>query len=106
MDGHALKDAGQARSLWPCTDLTRADFTAIIEAIPTGQTFTVNTIRPALDAAEIPDRMRGGLMNAVCREGLCQPLKHLIEGVLVPVVVPSTGPSAHAASVRVYRKIS
>jgi len=107
VNGQQLKAEGQARSLWPCTDTTRGDFLAIVEAIPVGQFVSINTTRDQLDAACIPDKMRGALWGAAIAEGLLEPLTHYIDAEMgtVPVLVPSTGPSAHRSHVRLYQRI-
>lgn len=96
---------GQHRSLWPISRQCRVDFLRVVADIPEGALFTVNTIRAELDAAQIPDKARGGLMAGAMKAGLCAQAVELIDG-FGPVVlhVPSTGPSANASGVKVYRR--
>ena len=95
----ALRDAGQARSLFDL-DVSHTDaFMAIILAIPAGQQVHVNGLRDALDEIGIPAKVRGGLFSQAVRAGLLAPVLTL-EGYSVRV--PSSGLSAHAASVRLY----
>lgn len=81
------------------------DFMRIIADLPTGTEFTVNEIRDQLDAASIPPRARGGLFYGAGKAGLIAPVTVTVSGREVPVFVPSTGQSANAAMVRVYRRL-
>ena len=95
----ALRDAGQSRSLFDLDESHAATFLRLIEAIPLGQQVHVNGLRDALDDAGIPAKVRGGLFSQAVRAGLLAPVLTL-EGYSVRV--PSSGLSAHAASVRLY----
>jgi hypothetical protein len=97
----------QESTLLDFTEDTPAQrFMRMITELPPRTRFTVNDLRDRLDAAEVPNRLRGGLMSAAVAA-------HLIEAVTVaawnvdyPVRVPSTGLSAKRATVRVYRRVA
>lgn len=76
----------------------------VIESIPSGRRFTVNDLRDRLDAANIPASARGGLFARASRLGLIEPVRITAWGVTADVYVASTGDTAHAATVRVYRR--
>ena len=97
-DPAALREAGQMASLFAVSDTTRQDFERILRLAPVE--FSINDLRCLLDLANIPDRARGGLFAAAVKAGLIVPL--IVQGY--PARVPSTGPSAHTATVRVYRR--
>jgi hypothetical protein len=100
-----LRNEGQHRSLWPLTDQCREDFMRIVAAIPIGALWSVNSIRPELDLAQIPDKARGGLMSGAIKAGLCEEAREVIEGFGVVVLhVPSTGARTNASGVKVYRR--
>lgn len=82
-----------------------AAFTAILESIPAGRTFTVNDLRLRLDAAGIPDAKRGVLFRNACRAELIEPVRVSQWGRVTDVFVPSSGSSAHRARVRLYRRL-
>jgi hypothetical protein len=96
--GQQLKVAGQMASLFDVTDTTRQDFEAILRTVP--WEFSINDCREAMDAAGIPDSKRGGLFNAAVKAGL---IAAQFAGQY-PCTVASTGPSAHAARVKVYHR--
>ena len=94
-----LKTEGQMRSLFAVSDTTRQDFERILSCAPIE--FSSNDIRERLDLAQIPEVCRGGLFNAALKAGLIVK-KVTAEGI--PWRIPSTGTSAHAAYVQVYRR--
>jgi hypothetical protein len=85
-------------SLFAVSDTTRQDFERILTLAPIE--FSINDIREYMDWADIPEKVRGGLFSAAVKAGLIVPL--MVQGY--PARVPSTGPSAHTATVRVYRR--
>ncbi|WP_062516462.1 hypothetical protein [Demequina gelatinilytica] len=99
-----LKRAGQQASVYhlDSREAREAATEAIVTALPAGMVVSVNVIRPELDAANIPNRSRGGLMVIMCSRGHLEPIWTTFRGLDVPVTEPSTGPSAHSAPVRVY----
>lgn len=99
------RSEGQHRSLWPLTDQCRDDFMRIVQDVPVGALFHVNSIREALDAAQIPDKARGGLMSGAMKAGFCEQVVQLVPD-FGPVVwhVPSTGARTNASGVKVYRR--
>lgn len=80
-------------------------FTAIVESIPAGRTFTVNDLRARLDAAGVPDAKRGVLFTNACRALLIEPVRVSQWGRTSDVFVASSGSSAHRARVRLYRRL-
>ncbi|WP_143320096.1 hypothetical protein [Cellulomonas iranensis] len=82
-----------------------AAFTAIVESIPAGRTFTVNDLRDRLDAAAVPAEKRGVLFTNACRADLIEPVRVSQWGRITDVFVPSSGSSAHRARVRLYRRL-
>ena len=97
-DPAALREAGQMASLFAVSDTTRQDFERILTLAPIE--FSSNDIRALLDLAQIPEKVRGGMFAAAVKAGLIAPMT--IDGY--PCRVPSTGLSAHAATVRMYRR--
>lgn len=104
--------ARQTKETWQEVTLDAAvrdgdadEFMRIIEALPPGREFTVNELRDQLDAAAVSNRARGGLFYAASKTGLIEPVTVTVAGREVPVFVRSTGISAHAAMVRVYRRL-
>ncbi len=95
----------QEISLIELSEDTEAAFMTVIASVPVGRKFTVNDVRRRLDAAEVPAGQRGGLFNRAIAAGLILPVKVSAWGVDYDVRVPSTGETAHAATVRVYRRI-
>ena len=93
-----LKAEGQMRSLFAVSDTTRQDFERILRTVPFE--FSINDCREALDLAQIPEKARGGMFAAAVKAGLIAPMT--VGGY--PCRVPSTGLSAHAATVRMYRR--
>jgi len=57
-----LREAGQMRSLFAVSDTTRQDFERILRAVPFE--FSINDCRDMMDAADIPEKVRGGLFAA------------------------------------------
>lgn len=100
-----LKQEGQARSVERTYPTGQDAFFAILRTFPVGQLLSVNDLRLRLDGAEIPDSARGGLFAGAVKAGLLEP-SMLPDGLggAVPHRIPSTGTSAHKATVRVYRR--
>lgn len=97
----------QASTLLDFTEATPAQrFMRIIAELPPRTRFTVNDLRDRLDAAEVPNRKRGGLMFAAEQARLIEAVTVSAWGVDYPVRVPSTGSSAKRATVRVYRRVA
>ena len=94
-----LKAEGQMRSLFAVSDTTRQDFERILRTVPFE--FSMNDCRDLMDAADIPEKVRGGLMAGAVRAGLIVPVT--VGGYAARV--PSTGLSAHCATVRVYHRV-
>ncbi|MEN1976874.1 hypothetical protein [Cellulomonas olei] len=82
-----------------------ARFLSVVESIPPRTRFTVNDIRHRLDAADVPERLRGGLMHAAKMAGLIESVTVSAWGQDYEVRVRSTGETAHRATVRVYRRL-
>lgn len=101
MNGQELKQEGQQASLFDVTETTRRDFERILTTVP--WEFSINDCREAMDAAGIPDSKRGGLFNAAVKAGLIAAQFTGRDGQY-PCTVASTGPSAHAARVKVYHR--
>lgn len=80
-------------------------FLRVIEDIPAGQQFSVNDIRARLDALEIPNTKRGGLMQAAKKAGLIENVVRTSWGLATAVYQPSTGRSARHARVARYRRV-
>ena len=99
-DPAELKTEGQAASVATVSRQTFDDFAAILTMFPPGAQITVNHIRDFLDLADIPASARGGLFAGAVKAGLVEPV--LIGGY--PARVPSSGRSAHCATVVVYRR--
>lgn len=104
--------ARQTKQAWQEVTLEEAvrdgyaeDFMRIIADLPPGTEFTVNEVRAQLDAAGIPPRVRGGLFYGAGKAGLIAPVTVTVAGREVPVFVPSTGQTANAAMVRLYRRL-
>lgn len=100
-----LKSAGQARSAGGASVEQLDAFAAAILARPVGVEVSINDLRADLDAAGVPDSARGGLFSRAVKAGLLSPLMVPDgRGGELPVRIPSTGVSAHKATVRVYRR--
>lgn len=98
-----LKAQGQQDSLLGLLD-DGERFLGIVAAYEPGTTLSVNDLRGQLDAAGIPDSARGGLFAKAVKAGLLVKETILHAGRDIAVTVPSTGLSAHAATVQVYRR--
>jgi hypothetical protein len=85
-------------------DTPAARFLHVIESIPPRTRFTVNDIRHRLDAADVPNAARGGLISAAKAAGLIELSTISAWGRHYPERVPSTGGSAKRATVCVYRR--
>jgi hypothetical protein len=95
----------QESSLTDLTEETERAFFGVIESIPVGRRFSVNDLRHRLDAMDVPDKQRGGLFNRALAAGLIVAVTASAWGVDYPVRIPSTGSTAHNATVRVYRRV-
>jgi hypothetical protein len=73
-----------------------ADFVRIIETVPAGREVTSNLLRGKLNAADIPEKSRGGLFSQASRQGYLRPVANRYE--------PSEGETANRAPVRLYRR--
>ena len=99
----ALRREGQEQSQASLTEDQHAWFLDHVRALPAGAEISVNDLRPALDAREIPKRARGGMFYAATTAGLLEPLYvRLPSGREIPAVERSTGRSAHGAMVQIY----
>lgn len=99
-----LKIEGQTRSVSGLTDAMVDAFLSTVSRVPHGERISVNDLRPTLDEHGIPNRSRGGLFALAVSEGLLVPMEVQVGGRTYPVRIPSTGASAHAATVRVYER--
>jgi hypothetical protein len=97
--------AWQESTLLDLTGTPAQRFMRIITDIPPRSRFTVNDLRPRLDAAEIPNRQRGRLMLAAQAAQLIEPVTVSAWGQDYDVRVRSTGASAKRATVRVFRRL-
>jgi len=79
-----------------------AGLAVIAAAVPAGWTLSVNDVREQLDAIRFPNRSRAGLFTRAVADGLLIPVFY--DGTDDQRTVPSTGYSAHAARVKVYRR--
>ena len=104
--GHDVdaKTIGQEQSLLALPEVAHETFLRIVDSVTPGSEISVNTLRARLDAAEVPERARGGLFFAATKAGLLEPAFVEADGDRFPKLQPSTGPSAHRAHVRVYRR--
>ena len=94
-----LKAHGQMVSLFDLTDTTWQEFARILRTMP--DEFSTNDCRRLLDLADIAPSKRGALFNRALAERLVTK-KVTVDGY--PARIPSTGTSAHAAYVQVYRR--
>ena len=94
------KQEGQEQSLATLTAETWDAFKVVLQTVPAGALFTVNTVRVFLDWADIPVSVRGGLFARAARAGYMSPAMY--EGY--ELHEPSLGSSAKGAGVRVYRR--
>lgn len=102
--GEELKVEGQERSVAPLEADLIEEFMALVARMPAGERVSVNDMRSTLDAIGVPDRSRGGLFAKAVKEGLLVPLQVQVGTQVYPVRIPSTGTSAHNATVRVYER--
>ena len=94
-----LRAEGQSRSLFSLSEDTWDTFEAIIRTVTPGTHLHVNGLRELLDIADIPPKARGGLFSGAVKAGLIKPV-FTADGY--EVRVPSSGESAHCATVRLY----
>lgn len=102
----AAKREGQMLSLLDLLEDPVEMFLDLIRALPLGHEFSVNLLRSQLDDYGIPDKSRAGLFAKACSLGLIVPMTLAAGSREVAVTEPSTGKSAHAAHVRVYRRVA
>ena len=94
------KQEGQETSLANVSAETWRAFETVLQTVPAGALFTVNTVRVFLDWADIPVTARGGLFARAARAGYMSPAMHMG----YELHEPSLGSSAKGAGVRVYRR--
>ena len=100
-----LKREGQDRSQLQLTPEQARDLMLTIDRRPAGIELSANDLRPRLDHLGVPERARGGLFGRAVAAGLLEPVMlRLYGGGETPKRIPSTGRSAHAAHVLVYRR--
>ncbi|GAB2613766.1 hypothetical protein [Pseudactinotalea suaedae] len=102
--GEALKVDGQERSVAGLDPEVINAFMDLVARVPAGERVSVNDLRGALDEIGVPERSRGGLFAKAVKEGLLVPLEVQVAGRIFPARIPSTGVSAHNATVRVYER--
>lgn len=100
----AAKREGQMASLLDLLEDPVEMFLDLVRALPAGHEFSVNLLRTRLDEYGVPEKSRAGLFAKACGLGLITPLTLASGDRAVAVTEPSTGRSAHAAHVRVYRR--
>jgi hypothetical protein len=109
------KRDGQQRSLFDFLPVAGDDglkdadreaqaFNDAVAAIAPGAEFSANDLRDTLDLAGVPDSRRGALMRAAVAAGLAELVMVEVRGRRRPFTEPSTGASAHGASINVYRR--
>lgn len=101
----AAKHEGQMESMLDTLEDPIAAFMDVITVQPIGSQFSVNRIRARLDTYEVPAKARAGLFAKACKAGLIEPVTVTVDGREVPVTERSTGTSAHAAHVQIYRRV-
>lgn len=99
-----LKREGQERSLLAVVDDQVEAFLDLVRVLEPGTDFSVNLLRAKLDAYEIPNSARAGLFAKAVALDLIEPLYVTAGPYRVQLTEPSTGRSAHHASVRLYRR--
>lgn len=99
-----LKRDGQQQSLWDVTRPEIEDMRDAVLMIAPGALFTVNDLRARLDRAGVRKKVRAALLRSCVGEGLCRPEMVELNGETYQIRIPSTGKSAHAATVVVYRR--
>ncbi|MCR1984000.1 hypothetical protein NSA53_17355 [Cellulosimicrobium cellulans] len=104
--GHDMdaKTHGQEQSLLALPEVARETFLNIVDSVAPGVEISVNTLRARLDAAEVPESARGGLFTNASKLGLLEPIWVGEGDDRTPKTAASSGPSAHLARVRVYRR--
>lgn len=107
LDVTNAKKAGQQLSLLALPEVATETFLRIVDTVVPGTEVSVNTLRDRLDAAEVPERARGGLFSAALKARLLEPVVLTdAAGRSTPYREPSSGASAHRAPVQVYRRTS
>lgn len=84
-----------------------ATVTRAIANIAPNTYVTVDTIRDALDAAQLSSPERSGGLRTACADGYLRPVYHLLPGFSlepVHVAVPSTHPAAKGRHILVWRR--
>lgn len=104
--GQGLKVDGRDRSFRRATAADVDAFMGAVAAVPVGVEFSVNLVRHRLDAADVPPSARASLFARAAAVGLIEPVVERVRGREVQVTEPSSGVSAHNASVRVYRRLA
>lgn len=99
-----LKLDGLQLSLLDMLDDDEEAFMSAVRAIRPGTEFSANTLRPVLDAREVPESRRAGLMRKACLAGLAEPVTTTVAGTVIPTKIPSTGRSAKGAYIILYRR--
>ncbi|SDG21370.1 hypothetical protein SAMN04487781_4028 [Cellulosimicrobium cellulans] len=105
--GHDVTNAkttGQEQSLLALPQVSHETFLRIVDSVPAGTEVSVNTLRSRLDAAEVPERARGGLFSKATKARLLEPVWVGDGDDRTPKTAASSGPTAHLARVRVYRR--
>jgi len=102
-----LKREGQARSQTSLTGQQVHDFMMTVVLRPVGLEVSANDVRARLDHLGIPEKSRAGLFARAVAAGLLEKVTWALpDGSQVPKRIPSTGTSAHSATVLVYRRTS
>ena len=93
-----LAEEGKRLSVDALTDEARRTFDRILALfIDAGGPFSADDLRYALDAAQIPNSARGGLISGALRRGLIED---------TGVMVRSTHTATHGKKISVYRRPS
>lgn len=71
-------------------------FLRVIETVPAGHHASSNILRDLLNAADIPEKSRGGLFAQAVKNGYLRPVGSRYEA--------SNGTTAHRAPVRIYKR--
>jgi len=98
----SAKTDGQELSVTNLSAETWDAFKLVLDTVPPGALFTVNTVRVFLDWADIPDGKRGGLFARAARAGMMKPA---MQGPYT-LMEPTEGTSGKGAGVKVYRRAS
>lgn len=99
-----LKREGQSRSQTKLTPQQVHDFMMTVALRPAGLEVSANDVRARLDHLGIPESARAGLFRRARTAELLEVVKYDVDGTEFDKRIPSTGTSAHAATVLVYRR--